>query len=367
MASSGSHKQGSSHAAADAAKGAGRVPSGRTVAVTGATGFVGRAMVNELLSRGHRVRALVRSAEKAYEELGSPSQLASMGVDLVVGDVCDPNVADQLVGPCGSNGACIHLVGIIREVRGDSPKDRPQTFDRMHVQATRTMTEACKRAGVARYIQMSALGVGSEGKSAYQKTKWEGEQIVRRSGLHWTIMRPSMIHGAGSDFIGMLADITSGEKAPWFFIPYFVRIEFDDRLPMPVAPTRMVPAKVQPIAVEDVAFAFAQAIETPAAVGETYNLAGAEVLDWQEVCEVVRDALPSANKRMGTWFVPGLHAAWMAKGAKAIGLGDLLPFDEGQALMAIQDNTADMTKAERELNVRPRGFRQEIRKYAAQV
>lgn len=338
----------------------------KTIAITGATGFIGRCVVQELLSRGWTVRALVRTVEKAHEVLaeGRPSTLASRGVELVVGDVCDPDAAARLVS--GAD-ACVNLVGIIREVRGQSRRDLPQTFDRMHVRATETLVSACEHAGVRRFVQMSALGVGPEGTCKYQRTKWDGECIVRRSGLDWTILRPSLVHGPHSEFIGMLSDIVSGEQAPWVFIPYFVRIEFDDRLPIHVAPTRMVPAKVQPVAVEDVAKAIGEALETGNAVGEVYNLTGPDMLDWQELSEYVRDTIPSGNKRLGTWYIPGLHASCIAKAASMIGLGGLLPFDDGQALMATQDSLADSTKAAKELGFSPVGFREGLKRYAAMV
>jgi NADH dehydrogenase len=332
--------------------------SPRTVAVTGCTGFVGRHVVRELLGRGYQVRGLIRDAERARGVFGArpPEGLAT-----VVGDVCDGQALDALVRGCD---AVIHLVGIIREVRGEAA-DLPQTFERMHVRATKAIVDACARAGVRRYLHMSALTVGPEGKSRYQKTKWEAEQIVRRTELDWTIFRPGIIHGPDGEFMQTMAELASGEAPPYLFIPYFARARVDHRVV--IGAVTYEPAMAQPVAVEDVAFAFAQAIETPGAIGEIYNLVGSERLDWREMVEFIRDTIPGTKKGLGVWYVPGNHAATLARVADRIGLGSLLPFDEGQALMATDDTVADPTKARVDLGLEPKGFRETVRGYAGMV
>ncbi len=343
----------------------------KTVAVTGASGFVGRSVVGEMIARGWRVRGLARDLANVKEldarareiatEVGAARGLSGGGqVDWFAGDACDAAALDQV---CRGANVVVHLVGIIREVRGES--GRPQTFERLHVRATQSAIDAAKRAGISRYVQMSALGVGAEGRSKYQQTKWAAEQAVRRSGLEWTIFRPALIHGRDSEFVGMLTEIASGEKAPFFFIPYFVRAEEDRRVPMRFG--NWEPAKVQPVAVEDVAYAFAEALVRPQSIGEVYNLAGPDVLDWRSLSEAIRDDVPGTNKKMGTWFIPGEHAAMAAKAAAAVGLGGFLPFDEGQALMAIEDSTADYGKATKDLDFTPRPFTEALRGYAAHI
>lgn len=332
--------------------------SPRTIAVTGCTGFVGRYVVRELLRRGHQVRGLIRDPGKARETFGAR---VPIGLTTVVGDVCDPQALDAMVHGCD---AVIHLVGIIREVRGEAA-DLQQSFERMHVRATKAIVDASARASVRRYLHMSALTVGPEGKSQYQKTKWEAEEIVRRSELDWTIFRPSIIHGPDGEFMQTMAELASGEAPPYLFIPYFARAKVDHRVIM--GSVTYEPAMAQPVAVEDVAFAFAQALDVPAAIGEIYNLVGSERLDWREMVEFIRDTIPGTKKGMGVWYVPGNHAATMAKVAGKIGLGSLLPFDEGQALMATDDTVGDPTKARVDLGLEPRAFRETVRGYAGRV
>jgi len=334
--------------------------SPRTIAVTGASGFVGRSVVRELSGRGYAVRGLVRDIGDAREAFGT----TPANVELVAGDICDDAVLGRLVKGAG---ACIHLVGIIREVRG---KDRPQTFERMHISGTRHVVDACRSAGVKRYLHMSALGSSADGRAEYQRTKWEAERYVRRAlgegeALDWTIFRPSLIHGPDGEFVQLIADMVSGEVPPFFFLPYFGRMRVDHRVP--AGTIDWVPPKIQPVAVEDVALAFAEALTREESIGEIYNLVGPDLMTWPQMLEFFRDTLPGANRRLQPFYVPSEHAAAIATVAKTLGLGSLLPFDRGQALMGAEDSTGELSKARTHLGLVPRGFRETVRTYAGAV
>src|SRR5439155_1586716 len=115
------------------------------IAVTGATGFVGRHITTVLARRGHTVRALVRDPRRA-------PTLQSLGVELVPGDLADAGALTTLLR--GAN-AVVHLVGIIVEMG-------PATFHAVHVEGTRRVVEAARRAGVERFVHMSAVGARDE-------------------------------------------------------------------------------------------------------------------------------------------------------------------------------------------------------------
>ncbi len=341
--------------------------SAHTVAVTGATGFVGRHMVSALLDAGHRVNALTRNAGKASDVL--PSDAIRDGrIRVVEGGILEEGVADRLVD--GAD-ACFNLIGIIREAGGR------QTFDRMHTRATERVVRACADRQECfgervRYLQMSALGVGGESPIRYRATKFAGEQAVRDSGLDWTIFRPGLIHGPDGEFMQMVKSWAEGRSAPFAFMPAFVRPKPNAKtlgptpVPLPI-PSEWETATVAPVHVDDVCGAFVKALTTPASVGEIYHLVGAEELSMEELMLLVRDSVPLGKRGMRVVGVPGVVAAMKAKAAEFVGMGRLLPFDYGMALMAIEDSTAPLDKAREHLGFEPVAFTPAFESYAASM
>ncbi|HIJ82336.1 MAG TPA: NAD(P)H-binding protein, partial [Desulfuromonadales bacterium] len=154
--------------------------------ITGGTGFVGGHVVRELLGRGHEVCLL---AHRRSPELKNVQQFE--------GDVTRLESFECAAAGCE---AFINLVGIIREF-----PSRGITFEKLHVEATANALAAARKAGIRRYIQMSALGTRPDAVSRYHRTKFQAEELVRSSGLEWTVLRPSLIYGPKDAFINMLA------------------------------------------------------------------------------------------------------------------------------------------------------------------
>ena len=277
------------------------------VLVTGATGFVGRAVLAALQADDHSPRMLVRAPDaRATRELASRFNAEPVG-----GDILEP--ADVRRATAGME-AVVHLVGIISEVGRN-------TFENAHVVATRHVVEAARAAGVKRYVQMSALGTRPDAVSRYHRTKWAAEELVRGSGLSWTILRPSLIYGAEDHFTNLFAAL-----ARWSpFLPVMGKGE----------------ALLQPVSVEAVALAFVRALTEPAAGGRTFDLCGPERLSFNEVLDTI---LAVTGRRRLKLHVP-LPLAWMQ--ARLLEfvytrlLGRAAPLNRDQLVMLGENNIGD--------------------------
>lgn len=321
-------------------------PQTGMIALTGATGFVGRHIVDRLIEGGYRVRALVRSPEKAKRVL--PNEAIGDGrITLFEGGLGDPDALRHLVAGCD---ACIHLVGIIRETKG-------QTFQHVHVDGTRNIVEACRQQQPGmRYVHMSALGVGPDKRAGYRDTKHQAERIVKGAGLAWTIVRPGLIHGPDGEFTQMAVDWVRGKAPPYFFIPYFSRWKPDG--------FGFEAPSVAPVFVDDVSRVFVEALGNTTSQHRTYELSGSEALRFPDMLKTYARSLDPKPKDRPAIGLPWVVAAWQARIAKLLGLGGLLPFDEGMAIMGGRDSISTNAGVIADFGFTPAEFETSLKSYA---
>ena len=295
------------------------------VFVTGGTGFVGKSVVRALLAQGFLVRLLVRP--------GSEHDLKGFeSIDRVPGDVMKPDGLAPSVEGCS---ALIHLVGIIEEQRR-----RGVTFEQLHVQATRNMVVLARAAGTKRYVQMSALGTRPGARSRYHQTKWRAEEIVRGSGLDWTIFRPSIIFGPGDEFVSVLADMIR-------------------RLPVvPVLGDGKY--RLQPVAVEHVAEGFARAISERASAGKIYEVGGPQPYAFVDILDQIGAAFK--GRRVRKLHVP-LTPVKLA--TRALHWLPFYPLTPDQIAMLEEESVTDPTPFYSDFGIQPEPLADGLRRMAA--
>jgi uncharacterized protein YbjT (DUF2867 family) len=228
------------------------------ILVTGASGFVGRHVVETLRADGREVRALVRDERKG-------ANIVKQGAtEAAVGDVTNPASLRAALSGCDT---VIHLVAI--------RQGRPEQFQRVMVDGTRNLLAAAKEAGVKRFVHMSALGTSQQTKDLvpYFGAKWAMEQDVKASGLPYVIFRPSFIFGRDGGILPTFATLAR------------------------VAPVTPIIGsgrqRIQPIWVDDVGAYFSKAVDLDAAANQTFELGGPDAVTWNEFWERLKGSRPS--------------------------------------------------------------------------
>lgn len=224
-------------------------PAKLTLCVLGGTGFVGTELVRRLALDGHWVRVPTRSWD------GHDQLRVLDTVQLLKADVHDPRTLARLFGGVD---VVINLIGILNE-------HGRETFKTVHVQLADKVIAAARTTDVKRLLHMSSLGADANvAPSQYLRSKGEAEQRLRNAPLlKWTILRPSVIFGPMDSLTNRFARLL--------------------RVSGGFLPLARAGARFAPVSVFDVVEAFQRILNDKAAIGQTYELCGPQVLRLDEL------------------------------------------------------------------------------------
>ncbi|MBW3613130.1 MAG: complex I NDUFA9 subunit family protein [Chloroflexi bacterium] len=234
-----------------------------TIAVIGATGFVGNSVVSHLARAGHRVVALSRDGGR---RAGWPDSVETRAADVASG----AGLSEGLQGA----DAAVHLVAIPRQTKDES-------FAAVNVRGTQRAVESARGAGVRRFVHLSALGVIDDPKLDFLYSKWLGEQIVRDSDLEWVVLRPSLLFGPGDGFFSLVRTTLK------WWSPGIVAIPGDGS------------ARFQPLAVDDLAVAVERSLVDADRAGSVYELGGPEYWTYRQIVDEVMKVTGMRRFRLG--------------------------------------------------------------------
>lgn len=220
----------------------------KVVTVFGGSGFVGRYVVQRLAQQGAVIRVPTRRPEQAIhlQPLGNVGQ--------IVLERWRPGTEGELDRVLDGAHAAINLIGILFEPRAGD-------FERLQARLPGAIGAAAARAGVARVVQLSAIGADAASPSLYGRTKAAGEEALRQTFPDATIFRPSIIFGPEDGFFNRFARMSQLSPA----------------LPL-IGGGR---TRFQPVYVGDVADAVVLA--RPDTAGRTYELGGPTVYSFKEL------------------------------------------------------------------------------------
>lgn len=160
------------------------------IAITGGTGFVGRHLARSLSGAGHEVILIARGTDHRDESIRKlpRAQFKPIGT----------SDEDALAAAFAGCDGVAHCAGINREIGA-------QTYQLVHVEGTRNVVNAAQRAGVRRIVILSFLRARPDCGSGYHESKWEAEEIVRASGLEYTVFKAGVIYGQGDHMLNHLS------------------------------------------------------------------------------------------------------------------------------------------------------------------
>ena len=302
------------------------------VAIFGATGFVGKYLLEELKKHDYNVQMLIRKGSENKIDISSNHKI-------ILGDISNKDAIKQTLKDAD---AIIYTIGIIREF-----KRKNITFDYLHHQGIKNVIEEAEKLKIKRFVLMSANGVKKEG-TKYQTSKYLGEMALINSNLNWTIFRPSLIFGDSDGRDEFCAQL----KKDMLSLPFPAPLFHKGLLPFNAGQFKM-----SPIHVKNVASFFVKSIKMDNTINNTYELGGPNDYTWKEIIKIISNAYGKNKWTIPAPVIPIKILAYLFDSFK------WFPITNGQLTMLLEGNTCNSEKTFEEFNIQPIKFDKESLNY----
>lgn len=245
------------------------------IAITGGSGFLGGHLALELARRGHFPTIVARGVNQRGEVLRKMPNINFMPMAIT-----DDKRLFQAFNNCDG---IAHLMGISRETE-------PNEFHKVHVDATIRVISMARKAGIKRIMYVSYLKARKNLFSRYHQTKWEAEELIRTSGLDYTILKPGMIYGSGDHMISHISRAL-------------------DMMPLFSPPITFSSNKIRPISVDDMNDLMIRSFVEELMINQTVSVLGPEEIT---LGEAVRRVARVKNKLALVLPLPAIFHYTMA-------------------------------------------------------
>lgn len=273
----------------------------KKIFLTGATGFIGKKLVEKINGK-YKIACLVRKTSNV--EL-----LKEKNIELVIGDLLEK---ESFIDGLNNADVVIHLA--ISHNKGN---------EKLNFEGSKNIIEACKEKKVKKLIYISSMAVKREIMDDYGKTKLKVEEVIKKSGLNYTILRPSMIYDEKN--LGLIGKSLG--------IPLIIPIIGNGKY------------KINPIYADDVVDSIIKSIENKKSNKNEYDIAGQESLSFNEIVEVCKKQF---KIRKVVVHVPLSLCILMFK---------FIPIVSVEAIKGInQDTSANIDNLKKDLNIKPINF-----------
>lgn len=287
------------------------------ILITGATGFIGSELVKELSKKTKSIRCLVRA--------GSDTRLIEgYDIEILKGSLIDK---ESLENALEGITTVIHMAAVT------SSKDRAH-LHRTNVVSTQNIVQTCVKKNIRKFIFISSINATLDKKGAYGQSKFEAEQIVRRSSLDAFILRPSLVYNKVGDKI-LVSIVKLIKRLP--IIPIIGDGNY----------------KWQPIYIKDLILIIVKIVYDDSLVNETYNVAGSSAVSYNELVDLICSAMDVRRIKV--------HIPFLIVRAVSNLFGSIVNLSPDQIRELDQDKTADIGPMIKTFGLEPLSIQEGIR------